>query len=85
MIKIIFESFDPDEEFNELDSDTFDQYIERARNYLIDSMRLPLSDGAWTSDKYADMIYDKAEEMFLEDCDNGDTSQVRVEYDDFGR
>lgn len=60
MNKVTFEALDPD---------TFEQYIEKATNYLIDSTRLPLSDDVWTSDKYADMIYDKAKEMFEEEHD----------------
>jgi len=58
MSKLTFETLDPD---------TFEQYIDRATNYLIDATHIPLSDDAWTSDEYADRIYDKAKEMFEEE------------------
>lgn len=52
--------------FENLDPESFDKLIELATNYLIDAVRIPLSDDAWTSDKYADMIYDKAKELYEE-------------------
>lgn len=56
--------------FENLDPDSFEEYIEKATNYLIDAVRIPLSDDAWTSEKYEDMIYDKAKEMFEGDQDD---------------
>ena len=52
--------------FENLDPESFDKLIELATNYLIDAVRIPLSDDVWTSDKYADMIYDKAKELYEE-------------------
>lgn len=52
--------------FENLDPESFDKLIELATNQLVDAVRLPLSDDVWTNDKYADMIYDKAKELYEE-------------------
>lgn len=53
--------------FENLDPETFDKYIDRATDELVASVRLPLSEEVWETDKYADMIYDKAKELYEEE------------------
>jgi hypothetical protein len=55
-------------------TDLYDQSDERieyyetkAREMLIESAWIPLSDDAWTDDKYEDMIAKKAQELWDND------------------
>lgn len=59
--------------FENLDPEAFDKFIELATNHLIDAVQIPLSDDAWTSDRYTDMIYNKAKELYEES--NNDISR----------
>lgn len=46
------------------DDDTIERFEESAIQHLIDSVRIPLSDDVWATDKYSDIIAQTAQEMW---------------------
>lgn len=44
-----------------------EKYWERATDELVDSAWLPLSDDVWATDKYDDVIAEKAESLWEKD------------------
>ena len=53
-------------DFDELDGDELDYWLEMATEYLVAHNFLPLSDEVWETDKYLDKIFAKARELFEE-------------------
>lgn len=53
-------------QFHDLPSNEHENWLITATELLIDSGHLPLSEDAWTNDKYADIIHDKAVELWEE-------------------
>lgn len=51
-------------EFDRLTEEEMEPWLEMATNKLIDSTRLPLSDDVWATDKYAEIIFDTAKELY---------------------
>jgi len=47
--------------------EVIEKYEEKARDMLIESAWLPLHDDVWATDKYADQIADKAQELWEND------------------
>lgn len=45
-------------------SEVVEYWYEKATDYLVDGAFLPLSESVWDSDKYTDIIFEKAQEMF---------------------
>jgi hypothetical protein len=50
-------------DFEELDGDELDYWLEMATEYLVAHNIIPLSDEVWATDKYMDKIYAKANEL----------------------
>lgn len=53
-----------DIEWGNLDGDLQDKWRDTARENLVLSGRLPLSDEAWTNDRFIFLIEDKARDMY---------------------
>lgn len=53
-------------DFDELEDDEFDYWMEAATDFLVERGFLPFSDEVWTSDKYLDLISAKAQELYEE-------------------
>lgn len=53
-------------DFEDLDGDELDYWLEMATEYLVAHNFLPLSDEVWETDKYLDQIIAKAQELFDE-------------------
>ncbi len=47
--------------------EVIEKYENLAREMLIEAAWLPLSDEVWATDKYADMIADKAQDLWSDD------------------
>ncbi len=47
--------------------EVIEKYEERATKMLIESAWLPLSDDVWATDKYSDVIADKAQQLWEDD------------------
>lgn len=43
-----------------------EKWCEKATDWLLVNLRIPMSDDVWATDKYADEIYEKANEMWEE-------------------
>lgn len=56
--------------WQDLSEELREEWEERAIERLIDAGWLPLSDDVWATDKYADRIAEKAEEMYEDDQDD---------------
>jgi hypothetical protein len=57
------------EQFHELPSNEQENLLDTATEWLVERGHLPLSEEAWTDDKYADRIYEKALDL-LEEAKN---------------
>lgn len=45
-------------------SEVVEYWYEKATDHLVNGAFLPFSESVWDSDKYADVIFEKAQEMF---------------------
>ena len=53
------------------DDDTIERFEESAIQNLINSVRIPFTDDVWATDKYSELISDKAQEMWEDHLDKG--------------
>jgi hypothetical protein len=53
--------------WQDLSDEVRETWCERATEWLVERCWLPLSDDVWATDKYADRIESKAEEMYEDD------------------
>lgn len=60
-------------EFNELEEDEFNYWMDAATEYLVTKGFVPFTDEAWASDKYFDQVIAKAQELY-EDSDIEDSN-----------
>lgn len=58
------------EKWETLSEEEREKWQERAIDYLIDMAWLPLSDDVWATDKYAERIDEKAQELWEDDRDD---------------